>query len=86
MEIEADNILQLGCEIRIVADLEAFNAMWLQSVGVPDATHTGLADAGHSIVTIDPGLKYCYAVPRLCAFFLAQRRETDAFLLGRINS
>jgi hypothetical protein len=36
-------------------------------------------------VTIDPALKYCYTVSRLCAFSLAQRRETDAFILGRIN-
>jgi hypothetical protein len=45
IEIEADNVLQFGGEIRIAADLEAFNTMRLQSVGVPDATHTGLADA-----------------------------------------
>ena len=44
VEKYADNVLQFGGEIRIVADLEAFYTMRFRSVGVPNAPHTGLVD------------------------------------------
>jgi hypothetical protein len=48
VEIETDNVLQLGGEIRIVADLETLNTMRLEAVSVQDAPHAGFADACHT--------------------------------------
>ena len=45
IEVQTDDIFQLLRERGIVADLERFHAMRFQSVGAPDAAHTGFADA-----------------------------------------
>jgi hypothetical protein len=44
-QIQPDDGLQLLSKVRIVADLEAFDAMRLQSMRAPDAAHAGLGDA-----------------------------------------
>src|ERR1035438_1660557 len=49
IEIYADNVVQLGGELRIVDDLEALDAVRLQPMSAPDAPHAGLRAglAGH---------------------------------------
>ncbi len=42
IEVETDDIFELSGELRIIADLEAFHSMWLQSMRSPDAAHAGL--------------------------------------------
>jgi hypothetical protein len=46
IQIEANNIIQLGSELRIAANLEAFDTMRFESVCMPDAPHAGLRDTG----------------------------------------
>src|ERR1035438_4319910 len=45
IEIQTNNGLQFFGEMRIVADLEALDAVRLQSMRTPDAAHAGLGDA-----------------------------------------
>ena len=46
IQIKANDVFRLLDKRRVVAELEGSHAMRFQSVGAPDATHTGLADAG----------------------------------------
>src|SRR6202163_762403 len=47
IQIQADDVLQFLGETGIVAQLKSFHAVRLQTVTVPDAPYTGLADTGH---------------------------------------
>jgi hypothetical protein len=46
-----------------------------------------VSDTCYSLLgsVIDPALKYEHTVPHLCAFFLAQRWETDTSPLGPVQ-
>ena len=46
VDIEADDVLELGHELGIVRELEAADAVRRQAVRLPDALHRGHADAG----------------------------------------
>ena len=46
IQIQADDVLQFLGETGIVARLESFHAVRLQTVTVPNAPYTGLADTG----------------------------------------
>ena len=72
VQIESDNIFQLIREVRIVADLEAVNAVGLEAVASPDAAHRrigdALGDSGSLIIDgkIDlPSGKNCASRPRV---------------------
>src|SRR3984893_19441086 len=61
----ADNRFELLGEVRIVADLEGPHQMWLEAVGMPDATYAGLAqahDGGHRPRT--PVRRVVWLLPR----------------------
>src|SRR5215831_6148640 len=45
IQIQTDYILQFLDELGIVADLESFDQMGLQTVGTPDTAYAGLTDA-----------------------------------------
>ena len=45
IDVEADDVLQLLGELRIVGELEAPHPMWGEPVRLPDALHRGGADA-----------------------------------------
>ncbi len=45
-QTEADDIVQLGGELRIAADREAFDAMRFEPACMPDTPHAGLRDTG----------------------------------------
>src|SRR5690349_8610716 len=45
IDIEADNVAQLGREMRIIGQLELTQSMRPQSMGTPDALHRTEADA-----------------------------------------
>jgi len=47
IDIETDNIAQLGSELRIARQLELAHPMRFQSVRTPDALHQADADAEH---------------------------------------
>ena len=46
IDVEADHVLQLVGELRVVGELELAHPVWCQAVAVPDALHRGNADAG----------------------------------------
>src|SRR5262249_27921845 len=45
IDIELDDVLELGGELRIVGQLELAHPVWLQAVPAPDALHRTDADA-----------------------------------------
>lgn len=47
IQIQADDVFQFLCETGVVAQLEGFDTMRLQTVTVPDAPYAGLTDTGN---------------------------------------
>jgi hypothetical protein len=61
IEMETDDIFQLSGELRIITDLEALDAVRLQSVGPPDAAHAGF---GNACFTRHPAARPLRSVPQ----------------------
>lgn len=75
-------ILQVGGEIRIVTELEAFNAMRFQSVGVPDALRAGRTEAHNaSHVRVDQRV----ALFGICLVVLATTASTISVLIRGVR-
>jgi hypothetical protein len=52
IDIEPDDVAQLGCEVRVLGELELAHPMRLQPVGAPDAlnrTHRDADGLGHHL-------------------------------------